>query len=371
MVQRLARQAPEAAPSAMSPRAAAYVGTQRVARLATVDQEGRPYVVPVCFALEGDSLYIALDDKPKSVSPNRLKRVRNIAANPHVSLLVDTYREDWSRLGYVLVSGEARLEGPGTESHERAIELLREKYPQYRQMRIERQPVIAVRAVSAHEWRAGGNVAGGMPEGAAPRAELDFAALARGRHVVRQYKPEPVPRELVEQTIEAAGWAPSPHGAQPWRFVVITRAEVKEKLAEAMAGEWRRNLEMDGQDQEIVDTRLSKSRERVTGSPVLVVPCLYLEDLDRYPDEARQQAEVTMAVQSLGAAVQNLLLSAYSLGLDTGWMCAPLFCPEAVQEALELPGTLIPHALINLGYGAKDPPRRPHRPVSELIVRYD
>ena len=189
--------------------------------------------------------------------------------------------------------------------------------------------------------------------------------------MVRQFKPIAVPRELVERTIEAAGWAPSPHGAQPWRFVVLTRAEAKEKLAEAMAAEWRRNLEMDGQEPDVVQTRLRKSQQRIAASPVLIVPCLYLEDLDRYPDAARQEAEVTMAIQSLGAAVQNLLLSAYSLGLDTGWMCAPLFCPDVVREALDLPPTLVPQALINLGYGAKDPPRRPRRLVSELIVRYD
>ena len=175
----------------------------------------------------------------------------------------------------------------------------------------------------------------------------------------------------MERTIEAAGWAPSPHGAQPWRFVVLTKPEWKQRLAQAMADEWRRNLEMDGQEPEVVETRLRKSEQRILRSPVLIVPCLYLEELDKYPDPVRAEAEVTMAVQSLGAAVQNMLLSAYSLGLDTGWMCAPLFCPEAVRLALELPAGLVPHALINMGYGAKDPPRRPHRAVGELILRYD
>jgi F420 biosynthesis protein FbiB-like protein len=289
-----------------------------------------------------------------------------------VSLLVDKYQEDWSRLIYVLVSGTASLIEPGDPEHGRAIDLLRDKYPQYREMAIDRQPVIAISPASAHEWHGSGEAAGRAGEEIAPaRADLDFASLARGRHVIRQFKPIPVPRELVERTIEAAGWAPSPHGAQPWRFVVLTRAEAKEKLAEAMAAEWQRNLEMDGQEPGVVQTRLRKSQHRIVASPVLIVPCLYLEDLDRYPDAARQEAEVTMAIQSLGAAVQNLLLSAYSFGLDTGWMCAPLFCPDVVREALDLPPTLVPHALINLGYGAKDPPRRPHRPVSELIARYD
>ncbi len=347
----------------------AYVAAQRVAHLSTADESGRPYVVPVCYAFDGSYFYIALDDKPKSVPPTRLKRVRNIMRNPQVALLVDTYNEDWSRLCYVLINGHAELEPAGTERHTRAISILREKYPQYREMGIDQQPVILITPISTHAWK--GSESAPASETEATRLELDFASLVRGRHVVRQFKQIAVPRELVERVIEAAGWAPSPHGAQPWRFVALSRPELKKKLAEAMAVEWRRNLDMDGQEAEIVDTRLRKSQGRITASPVLIVPCLYLEDLDRYPDVVRQEAEKTMAIQSLGAAIQNMLLSAYSLGLDAGWMCAPLFCPDAVQTALDLPGTLVPHALINLGYGAKDPPRRPHRLANDLIVRYE
>jgi PPOX class probable F420-dependent enzyme len=323
-------------------------------------------VVPVCFAVAGERAYVALDAKPKSVAPRRLKRVRNIAENPHVALLADYYSEDWSHLSYVLASGTASLVEPGAGEHEAAVALLHDKYPQYARMPIEEQPVIAIALESAHMWQAG---EGEHPE-RDPRWE-SFAALARERHVVRRYKPIPVPREVVEATIEAARWAPSPHGAQPWRFVVITRQDLKEKLATAMAVEWRRNLDMDGLPSDIVDDRLRKSQSRIKSSPVLVIPCLYMADLHVYPDPARQQAEWTMAVQSLGAAIQNMLLSAYSLGLDTGWMCAPLFVPDVVVQALDLSPDLTPHALINMGYGAQDPPRRPHRPITDLIVMYD
>jgi PPOX class probable F420-dependent enzyme len=348
----------------------AFAGGQRVARLATADAQGRPYVTPVCFSLGDGRFYIALDAKPKSVAPRRLKRVRNILQNPRVCLLFDTYHEDWSRLGYLMVNGVASLEEPGSEAHVKAVGLLRDKYPQYRAMPIDEQPVIVVAPESAHSWRGGGPSI--EAEGAHPtRSEMDFASLARGRHVVRQYRSVPVPRPLVEMTIEAAGWAPSPHGAQPWRFVVVTKDDLKQTLAEAMAGEWRRNLRMDGQSEEVVEERLRKSKERILRSPVAIIPCLYLQDLQEYPDPARREAELTMAVQSLGAAIQNMLLSAYSLGLDTGWMCAPLFCPDVVRDALGLPATLTPHALINMGYGAKDPPRRPRRPVAELIAMYE
>ncbi len=346
----------------------AYVDSQRVARLATVDGEGRPSLVPVCYAFDGERFYIALDEKPKNVPPTRLKRVRNIRANPSVSLLIDSYNDDWSRLRYVLVNGTAALEDQGAERHTHAIALLRKKYPQYRTMRIDEQPVIVVTPASVRSWK-GGVV---ETEDAPPsRTELDFATLARGRHVVRRYLPIEVPTSLVEQTLEAARWAPSPHGMQPWRFAVITRPDLKLKLADAMSNEWRRNLTMDGESSEVVDTRLRKSRNRVLNTPVLVIPCLYMEGMHQYHDPIRDEAEAIMAVQSLGAAIQNMLLSAYSIGLDTGWMCAPLFCPEAVRAALDLEPSLIPHALIQLGYASQDPPRRPHRPISELVVRYD
>jgi nitroreductase len=78
-----------------------------------------------------------------------------------------------------------------------------------------------------------------------------------------------------------------------------------------------------------------------------------------------------MAIQSLGAAIQNMLLAAYAIGLDTGWMCAPLFSPDAARVALGLDARLIPHALIPVGYAARDPRRRPHRPWSELTVLWD
>jgi coenzyme F420-0:L-glutamate ligase / coenzyme F420-1:gamma-L-glutamate ligase len=204
-----------------------------------------------------------------------------------------------------------------------------------------------------------------------PTRTNDVAALLRGRRSVRKYQTRPVPRAYIEQILEAARWAPSPHGRQPWRFVVLTRPEIKAHLAEQMGQTWRHNLEMDRQDEAIVNIRLEKSRQRIQDAPAIIIPCLYLEDLDRYPDEQRQADETTMAIQSLGAAVQNMLLMAYDLGLDTGWMCAPLFCPDVVCVALDLDQRLIPHALITVGYAAADPKRRERLPLSSLIVRFD
>jgi coenzyme F420-0:L-glutamate ligase/coenzyme F420-1:gamma-L-glutamate ligase len=197
---------------------------------------------------------------------------------------------------------------------------------------------------------------------------MDFFAIIRGRRSVRAFRPEPLSREQIEGVLEAARWAPSPHGRQPWRFVVVESPAARERLAAAMGEEWRRQLALDGQDSATIALRHRKSHERITGAPVVIVPCLYLEDLDVYPDAERQAAETTMAVQSLGCAVQNMLLAAYAQGFDGGWMCAPLFCQPAVRAALGLADTLHPHALIPLGYPAKDPVRRPRRPLDELVA---
>ncbi len=202
------------------------------------------------------------------------------------------------------------------------------------------------------------------------KRNLSLLDTIRGRRSVRKYLDQPVPRELLDQVLEAARWAPSPHGRQPWRFVVLTRAERKLRLADSMGDEWRRQLALDGQDQATIELRRQKSHERIVRAPAIVVPCLYLSELDQYPDADRNAAEATMAIQSLGCAVQNLLLMAYSLGLDGGWMCAPLFCPEVVVAALDLDPALIPHALITLGYAAADPQRRPRKPLAELVL-YD
>jgi coenzyme F420-0:L-glutamate ligase / coenzyme F420-1:gamma-L-glutamate ligase len=199
----------------------------------------------------------------------------------------------------------------------------------------------------------------------------DLATLLRSRRSVRKYQARPVSREQIEQIVEAARWAPSPHGRQPWRFVVLTRQEPKTLLADRMGVTWQKNLKMDGQDAKIVNIRLEKSRQRILTAPAIILPCLYLEDLDRYPDEKRQSDETIMAIQSLGAAIQNMLLMTYDLGLDAGWMCAPLFCPEVVCEALDLDRHLIPHALITVGYAAADPQRRERLPLESLIVRFD
>ena len=127
-----------------------FVLAQRVGHLATADAAGGPHVLPVCFALEGTTVYITIDEKPKREG-RTLKRLRNIAENPRVAFVADRYDENWQRLGWVMLRGRAEILDAGTE-HDRAQVLLRQRYTQYRAMRLEDLPVIAIRIERATSW---------------------------------------------------------------------------------------------------------------------------------------------------------------------------------------------------------------------------
>ena len=140
---------------------------QRVAHLATADAAGIPNVGPVCFTVAGDSLYMTIDRKPKSGRP--LKRLRNIAENPNVTLTADLYDDDdWSRLRWVMVRGLAEILESGGE-HDDAQRLLRAKYPQYRAMDLAPLPVIAIRIERVTSWSAAGGGGARDATGGAPQ----------------------------------------------------------------------------------------------------------------------------------------------------------------------------------------------------------
>ncbi len=128
-----------------------FLAQCRVAHLATADAQATPHVVPVCFALAGDTLYITIDAKPKRRSVAALKRLANIASNPAVALVADRYDEDWSRLGWVMLHGRAEILGGGAE-HDQAQALLGARYLQLARMQIAHLPVIAMRIARTTCW---------------------------------------------------------------------------------------------------------------------------------------------------------------------------------------------------------------------------
>jgi PPOX class probable F420-dependent enzyme len=144
----------------------AFISSHRVGRLATAGEDRQPAVIPICYVFDGEHIYSPIDEKPKSVAASSLKRVRNIEANPQVALVIDDYSEDWSKLAYVLIAGTAEMVLPNKEAdteagneaskeaqeHASAVRLLREKYPQYRSMKIDERPMIKIRPARIKRW---------------------------------------------------------------------------------------------------------------------------------------------------------------------------------------------------------------------------
>jgi PPOX class probable F420-dependent enzyme len=128
----------------------ARLTSARVARLATTDPDGRPHLVPIVFAVDGDTLYSAVDRKPKRST--KLRRIENARARPDVTILVDHYDEDWGQLWWLRARGRARVLDDGAE-HAHALALLQEKYPQYRSEPPD-GPVLAVDITDVRSWSA-------------------------------------------------------------------------------------------------------------------------------------------------------------------------------------------------------------------------
>ncbi len=202
-----------------------------------------------------------------------------------------------------------------------------------------------------------------------PAMTLDAALAAR--RSVRQFSPRPVEPALVEEVIAAACLAPSPHHSHPWRFAILS-ADARARLTEAMGKRWRQDLERDGMEEARIRRLLARSRARLAAAPVLILAGVVGQAQRAWPDQRRQRAEELMFVQSVGAAVENLMLAAHARGLGSHWISAPLFCPEAVRLALDLPSDFQPQALVALGYpkeGLRLPPRPPLAVRDHIIER--
>jgi coenzyme F420-0:L-glutamate ligase/coenzyme F420-1:gamma-L-glutamate ligase len=175
---------------------------------------------------------------------------------------------------------------------------------------------------------------------------------------------------LVRELVALACKAPAPHHSRPWRFAYLATVAAKERLAEAMADAWLDDLKVEGAPVLDVDKRVNRSREQILGAPALLASCLVLDEARDQPDLERTAAERDMFMQSLGAALQNMLLAAMERGLVGYVKGAPLFCAPAVREALELPVGWEPAFLVLLGWpqDGYEVPERADADVAEYMI---
>jgi F420 biosynthesis protein FbiB-like protein len=204
----------------------------------------------------------------------------------------------------------------------------------------------------------------------APAAAQDACSMQqviRSRRSIRHYRPQPVPTAVVEDILQSAICAPSAHNRQPWRFAVIYDAATKRELARRMGEKLQADRTADGDPADVIAKDVERSYRRIASAPVVILVCLSMAGMDVYPDPRRNACERQMAVQSTAMAVQNILLAAHAADLGASTMCAPLFCPDTVRDALGLALDWEPQMLVTLGYPAGAPKPFNRRPVTEVM----
>lgn len=190
------------------------------------------------------------------------------------------------------------------------------------------------------------------------------------RRSIRKFAPEPLSPVIVRDLVSLACAAPAPHHSRPWRFVYVASEDARTRLADAMAEAWVEDLTAEARPVVEVDKLIKRSRGQVLDAPALVLACFVLDESKPWVDERRRVAERDMFVQSLGAALQNMLLAAVERGLAAYLKGAPLFCAPEIRAALDLPEDWHPAFLVLAGYPEEgfQPPPRPGVDVDDFLV---
>ncbi len=330
-------------------RARRFLAAHRVARLATVDPDGTPSVVPICYALDAAAIYSPLDAKPKRVPPRALRRVRNLLARPAVALVVDDYAEDWSCLAHLIVRGQADLLEPGEPEHALAVAQLRARYPQYHRMAIEAQPVIRIVPT---RWRFWAVVPEAVDPGPVTAPRLDVFALlaACPTRPPAAFLADPVPPAVLSRLLRAIPLPASPVGV---RLAVVTEPSERARLVAALAA--------------IAPATSATPEGRLLGA----APVLLLLGVD--PAGDRDDSPVVddaLLGELLGHLTASIGLAAFAAGLAAARVTLPHAAAVPLTRALDLDAALRPVALIALGY-ATGPGTEPAPPsLADRLVRW-
>jgi coenzyme F420-0:L-glutamate ligase / coenzyme F420-1:gamma-L-glutamate ligase len=199
---------------------------------------------------------------------------------------------------------------------------------------------------------------------------MEHHEFLRSRRSARRFTSEDISDVVIDRMISSAVCAPSAHNRQPWRFCILKRLEAKTKLADAMAEEFQRDLLRDKVPAADVATRISQSRARIISSPLVVILCMDISEMDTYPDARRQEAERIMAIQSTAAAGLQLLLAAHAEGLAGVWTCGPLFAQDVVRRVLGLEASWEPQAMFFIGHADQQPKEKVLKPLGAIIRTY-
>lgn len=185
-----------------------------------------------------------------------------------------------------------------------------------------------------------------------------FYQVVHGRRSTRGYRPDPIPEETIIKLLEAANAAPSAHNSQPWHFYVLREAQAKRRVMEAAGDAFAADLAAQGLTRKAAEAKAAQSVAYFTAVPALIVA--FATDAGA---KAPHAIEPALRMQSVAAAVTQLLLAAEAEGLGACWYGLPLYCPRAMREALGAPPSWSPQALITLGMADGRAPRREKLPA--------
>jgi len=197
----------------------------------------------------------------------------------------------------------------------------------------------------------------------------DLHEFLRTRRSIRRFKPDPVPDSIIREILHTATFAPSAHNRQPWRFVVIKESPAKKELAIAMADEFQRDLENENHSKAEIAKLVNRSLERISNAPIVILLCMDMTEMDKYPDPRRQNAEYLTATQSVANAGLQLLLAAHAENLGGVWVCSPMFAQETVQKTLNIQKTWEPQAMFLIGHPQDIPKARERKSLDTIIIR--
>ncbi len=189
-----------------------------------------------------------------------------------------------------------------------------------------------------------------------------FNQFLRSRRSIRDFTDQPISDEILREILETATYAPSAHGMQPWRFVLVESQTARNALGAALTGQMQADMAAENAPETEIRRRVERSLSRLAAAIRIVVLCQ-----DGRAARVQSPEESQMGAQSLAMAGLQLMLAAHARGIGSVWVCWPLYAPKEAQQALKLPESWLPQGMIFLGYPARQAQAKTLKPLEEVL----
>ncbi|MCX7754857.1 MAG: nitroreductase family protein [Anaerolineales bacterium] len=195
---------------------------------------------------------------------------------------------------------------------------------------------------------------------------LSLHTFLRSRRSIRKFNGQRIPEEILREILETATFAPSAHGLQPWRFVLVENQAARQSLALALTDKMQADMRRESAPEAEITARVKRSMKRISEAPHIILLCRDTEAV-----RIQSPEETLMGVQSVAMAGLQLMLAAHARGLGANWICWPLYAQAEVIRALHLPSTWQPQGMVFLGYPAEQAGEKALKPLDEVLLTID